>query len=677
MHKLKAKALTVLLLVTMIIAFIPLVEGSTGYITINVVSPGPSTPGQMVPAGGNVNLEFSGVGWSGGQFYLLMSKDGFSQISTGDMQYTPTFLLTDLTGAPKVINGTGGAQWTIGNNWVNGSIATGIPGGNYFIKAFDGTATSVAVTDTYITVIGAIKVVPSMGPGGQTVTITGSAFLANGYVNLSYYDQYAGPAAWVVLENFLSCNAIGGFNRTIQVVDFKQVLPGAPDPDLVQFMAMENGTGRNATATYSEYRRRLLQVGSTIATIGNATVIGSPTTGVAAAVIVAGNYFHPGSISLAWDGTSVLGTTTANQTGFFNTTITVPVTPIGLHNIVITDANINFVVTVNVTTTLVLTPNSGNVGITVTCQGYGYAPSTPTMTYNATIWWGATALGWGLVDVSGYFTTTIVVPKTIGGINQVMGLENNTAATSANATFTVTPKLVLTPDTSANDGTMIQGIGTGFDPTLVYAPNIDNNMLAVNNQFTSWPTNMVCNATGDLVISFIAAGFRPGLHVVSLYADPTVPANNNVYTPAVYATFNITTDGDFVGDTLDAWEPVILGIADTLATWEPVILGLSDCCTEVLGIATTMAAWEPVILGMSATLDTWEPVILGMSATLDTWEPVILDTADWVGDIKTDLSAALPLSVDMTPVWIAVVLSLIAALAAIYAVITIRQKIAG
>jgi hypothetical protein len=644
-----------------------LVEGSTGYITINTTSPGPSTPGQLVPAGGVVNLHFGGVGWSGGQFYLLMSTDGFSQVSTADLQYTPTFLLTDLTGAPKVVNGTGGAQWTIGNNWVNGSIASGIAGGNYFIKAFDGTATAVAVTDTYITVIGAIKVQPGNGPGGRTVTITGSAFLANGYVNLTYYNQYAGPAAWVVVENYLTCDAIGGFTRTIDVVDFKQVLPGTPDPDLVQFMAMENGTGRNATATYSQFRRRLLQVGSTIATIGNATVIGSPTTGVAANVIVAGTYFHPGSVSLSWDGTTVLGTTTANQTGYFNTTITVPVTPIGLHNIVITDANINFVVTVNVTTTLILTPNSGNVGITVTAQGYGYAPSTPTMTYNATVWWGATALGWGLVDTAGYFTTTIVVPHVAGGANSVMGLSNST--TSANATFTVTPKLVLSPTSTANDGTMIQGIGTGFDPSLVYAPNIDNSLLGVNYYVSAWPSNVICNATGDLEIKFLAVGFRPGLHAVSLYAPNLI--NNNVYTPVVYATFTITAEGDLVVGALNG---TIVAISDDVALIETsvgqVSLAVAALDAKVVALAGDVATVETAV----GTLTGQVTAIEGDVATIKTDVGTV--KAD-ISGVKSDIAANLPLSVDMTPVWIAVVLSLIAALAAIYAVITIRQKIAG
>jgi len=56
-----------------------------------------------------------------------------------------------------------------------------------------------------------------------------------------------------------------------------------------------------------------------------------------------------------------------------------------------------------------------------------------------------------------------------------------------------------------------------------------------------------------------------------------------------------------------------------------------------------------------------------------------------VATIKTDLGTVKPsvtsissfLPVDMTPIWIAVVLSLVAAVAAIYAVVVIRGKIAA
>ncbi|HRU81816.1 MAG TPA: hypothetical protein P5168_04635, partial [Candidatus Methanomethylicus sp.] len=49
-----------------------------------------------------------------------------------------------------------------------------------------------------------------------------------------------------------------------------------------------------------------------------------------------------------------------------------------------------------------------------------------------------------------------------------------------------------------------------------------------------------------------------------------------------------------------------------------------------------------------------------------------------LGTVKADVSSLKGfLPVDMTPIWIAVVLSLVAAIAAIYAVVVIRGKIAA
>ena len=76
-------------------AYFPLVMSSAGYIRVNGTSS--STPGQQVQSGGNVNLYFGGVTWAGNETYLLMSHDNLPQVSVGDLIYTPTFLLSDLT----------------------------------------------------------------------------------------------------------------------------------------------------------------------------------------------------------------------------------------------------------------------------------------------------------------------------------------------------------------------------------------------------------------------------------------------------------------------------------------------------------------------------------------------------------------------------------------------------
>ena len=64
-------------------------------------------------------------------------------------------------------------------------------------------------------------------------------------------------------------------------------------------------------------------------------------------------------------------------------------------------------------------------------------------------------------------------------------------------------------------------------------------------------------SNGDLNMTFIAAGFRPGLHVISLNGN--VSSAGSPYSPYSYALFNVTTAGD--------WEyNMISGFSNSIAT---------------------------------------------------------------------------------------------------------------
>lgn len=109
-----------------------------------------------VPSGSDVALDFTNIIFLGGQFFLVWSKDGFSQISSGDFRYTPTFTTAQLHSAtPTEVEGTSvyPGVWRIGKDRVNGSIPKNIAGGHYYVKAFEGSITSVAVTDKCINVL--------------------------------------------------------------------------------------------------------------------------------------------------------------------------------------------------------------------------------------------------------------------------------------------------------------------------------------------------------------------------------------------------------------------------------------------------------------------------------------------------------------------------------------------
>jgi len=123
--------------------------------------------------------------------------------------------------------------------------------------------------------------------------------------------------------------------------------------------------------------------------------------------------------------------------------------------------------------------------------------------------------------------------------------------------------------------------------------------------------------------------------------------------------------------SLDAVLGVVAGDTATIKTSIGSVTTSLDSLDAVLG----------VVAGDTATIKTSIGTINGtitdMEGTLATIETDLGTLRMDVAAVKTDVDESLPVTVDMMPVWIAAILSLIAAIAAIFAVVTIRQKIAG
>ncbi len=86
--KLKIFLIASLILALILPTYLSFVSSSTGSIKINTL--GASIPGQQVQAGDNINLYFGEIRWDGPQFYLFLSPDGTTQLTSGSV-YTPTF----------------------------------------------------------------------------------------------------------------------------------------------------------------------------------------------------------------------------------------------------------------------------------------------------------------------------------------------------------------------------------------------------------------------------------------------------------------------------------------------------------------------------------------------------------------------------------------------------------
>jgi len=400
------------------------VDASTGNVLIDTtVAPSSSVE---IDIGGSVNLYFGGVTWSGGQVELYLSRDGYASLSPDDMRYGPTFNVADLTNLiGKKEIAFGDSRYTIGNNWINGTIpiTAEIPGGDCYIKAFDGSSSSVAVTDNYVRIKAAFQIAPSLGAGQTPLELRGYALPANGHANLSYNDG----SGWKTIANLYPANQSGRFIYALIAPDLAKVLPAGLTPETystITFRLVVNETGQVLTETFDEYWRGLRNVyspDSTNVTASPGLLFGNNTdflyyyrvhVRVKSTLTISGKWFSVGAITIMWDGTTVIGSVVADKNGFFKTAVTIPLTSEGLHNVVVRDDNVNFTFKVNCLPLVDLAAPIANAGADLT------VPEDTWVTFDgsgSTDNIGIVSFVWSFVDVT---------PQILTGVNPTYNFTN-------------------------------------------------------------------------------------------------------------------------------------------------------------------------------------------------------------------------------------------------------------
>lgn len=707
MQKIKTRIILIMLLAITISITLPHnVNASTGSATASPTS---------VAAGGTITIDVSSVTWSGAQVYLLISSNGFSEISSGDVRFSPTFNVVNVESTtPTIINDATYGTWTIGNDQMTGVLPTNIAGGDYYIKVFDGSTTFVAVSNA-VSIIPSFTVTPTTGTSGQLLTLNGHAFPANSLVNLTYINPLT--ATTVKIASLIETDSLGQFTYVVTAPDLKQsALPGTRSVLSIPivFHATVNATGVFYTATYTANQRGLAQFSTQFS--GSDYLFGNNTrfedtpyslsVGVGQSITIAGQYFYPGTATLTWDSSTPLGTTTVNSTGGFNTTFTVPVSARGTHTVTITDANnVVFQVTVNVGTSIVLTPEQGSVGTIVTVKGYGFEGSTAKDKYNATITWygwaGATEVAKAITDVNGFFQTTFIVPEDYGGLHSVAAEDDASSPNSAPAEFTVTPSLNITPSTFANGDQLIEVTGHGFLYDDLFNVDVDNSMLCLGGYYG----NIWVSGYGNFSFSFVGTGFRPGQHVVSLYQCFEYGAYS--FNPVAWTTFTVTTEGDAV---IDAINGTLVSIADGIVTIQTdttaiqtslselnaKLVSIEEGCvtlqTSVGIVKTTLDGINAKLVDISDGVVTLQTSIGCVQTSLDAINAKLVSIDNGVatlqtdlGTIQTDVQTIQTASTNtdsntssMAPlIYIAIIFSIVAALAAIMSLLIMRKKIAS
>jgi len=317
--------------------------------------------------------------------------------------------------------------------------------------------------------------------------------------------------------------------------------------------------------------------------------------------------------------------------------------------------------------TLILTPDEGTVGTTVTAKGYGFPASTSTVVYNVTLTWDYTDIcknvsvdvAWALTTTQGHFTTSFVVPHTVGGTHIVTATANDSVSTTASDTFKVLVALIVTPSSATNNGTVVTVKGTG----LAYDEWYD--LLINGKDFYSadsygWTVYFHGSCTGDLSLQIIVdASFTPGKYAVSLYKLSKV-----YQLPALEKYVMFTVTGEEETKILDKLDEIDKAVDDLDSFVR------SDSTSVHNGIT---AVKNSINDAKQAVLT----AVGGVSNQLTSIESYAKDAASKAASAATAAQAAQSATSGIsTAVYGAIVLSLIAALASIVAVITLQRKVA-
>ncbi len=209
---------------------------------------------------------------------------------------------------------------------------------------------------------------PLSGPASGQVTLNGVGIQSSA-VNISYYNPIS--LQWVSVGNDYAVST--NFSLAVSAPDLQQNNPAGdntPQSDILIFMVQDGNS--TYTASYTEYRRGLSQVGTQTSSglFGNNTDLsGAVQVKSGESIAIGGKWFAPGTVTLLWDNTA-MGTATVNQAGSFSTTVTVPASSVGQHTLTANDGTSN----VAVRLTYQATP------ISPTLEPKSTTASTPTPT---------------------------------------------------------------------------------------------------------------------------------------------------------------------------------------------------------------------------------------------------------------------------------------------------------
>jgi hypothetical protein len=280
-------------------------------------------------------------------------------VSGGNYPFCPNNIVLDITefknqmpvfvNQPfflKVYNTRTNATGSISYFSIENSIAPGLP-------CQTKQNQNVYANVTYSSIPTTLTVTPTSGPPSGIITLNGTGFTANNFVNISYLNPI--NATWIPIITYLPVTSSNNFTYTFNAPDLTQANPAGdtqPTFNNITFQAQDNGNSYscNTTLPYTQWQRGLTSIGNAVATelYGNNTNFAS-TVYIQAdePLVVSGKWFNPGAATFLCDNSVNVGSAAVDGSGSFSATITLTsAISGGQHTIALNDGNSNFAFTI-------------------------------------------------------------------------------------------------------------------------------------------------------------------------------------------------------------------------------------------------------------------------------------------------------------------------------------------
>ena len=568
-------------------------------------------------------------------------------------------------------------------------IPEAVAGDHYVIAKDVESGNSLAAT---FTVVPKIVLSPDYGVVGDTITVTGTGFAEESIILLSGIDGI------ITVPATVTTSALGSFTCTFKI------------PETSDAMYTVKATDEDGNFAEDD-----LDVGKYITLTPERGLVGTTVT-------VAGRGFAAeGTVDIRWHiGTgyvTLVNDYPIDENGDFSTTFKVPQvpdpTPPGQkYDVEAYDSAGGFATatfTVAEEASIMLSPDEGRAGALFNVIGEWFSADS-----DVTIIFDGEEVGTATTNEVGAFTAAdLKVPDVSEGVYTVTATDED--GVSASATFTVLPPPVIVIRTRAAE--YLQGDTMSIYGNCSEVPEVafllitdPNGVIFWGAQIGSaswmeidgwyvlpylyggdgmmplgfWPLpsdaplgswNFTAYDAGEEILdtNLFTVVERPTLEMILSRLDELDVKLSGLFTDTEgnLKAYIDTSLGPVLTD-LDALDAKIVSLAGDVATISTAV-GELEVKLDDIGLKVTS------INGSVATIETDLGTIEGYVEDVDDGVATI-STA--LGTVQADVSDVLDefpikVAIDMTPVWAALGLSLIAALSATYAAIMISRKIAG